>query len=76
VAKIRRDDGGIRDPLEEGEDRSQGVGPSSSRNREESKTGSGKDAFGKGRTTGLGGESRRKSKLNEPDGMNGAGGKQ
>jgi hypothetical protein len=48
VADIRKDKGGIRDPLEEGEDQAEMSGPSNSRNREESMTESGKDAFGRG----------------------------
>ena len=40
----RGDAGGIRDPLEEGEDQAQGR--STSKNREESMTESGEDAFG------------------------------
>ena len=48
MADIRTDKGGIRDPLEEGEDKSQMSNPSNSRNREESMTESGKDAFGRG----------------------------
>ena len=41
----KRDDTRIRDPLEEGEDKSQSLGTSG--NREESMTESGKDAFGR-----------------------------
>lgn len=48
MASIRTDKGGIRDPLEEGEDKSQMSNPSNSRNREESMSESGKDAFGRG----------------------------
>ncbi|HYN81319.1 MAG TPA: hypothetical protein VES88_07445 [Gemmatimonadaceae bacterium] len=52
---------GVRNPVAEGEGKSQKEGPPTSRNREESMTESGDDAFQNPRSSGttpLGGESR------------------
>lgn len=64
----------VRNPLEEGEGKSGKAGPPTSRNREESMTESGDDAFQNPRTSGttpLGGESRSVDPNGGPGGVEG-----
>jgi hypothetical protein len=64
----------VRNPLEEGEGKSRKAGPLTSRNREESMTESGDDAFQNPRTSGttpLGGESRNVDPSGGPGGVEG-----
>lgn len=64
----------VRNPLEEGEGKSQKGGPATSRNREESMTESGDDAFQNPRSSGttpLGGESGSAEPNRGPGGVEG-----